>query len=429
MKRPMISFATVFVMLLTLSYMFSFAYTDTAKADSTIINSAHGYAFAGYAAIPSGPSSTNVAYGPIAELWFGCSNRATQLNSGVATLSLGSYANSGNAQTSIMTSQGSTSATVQTVASVQNVNVLSGLITAKQLQAEVASTITATDATSSVVNASFNGLTVAGNAINTTPGPNTTVQIANLGYVVLNETGLTSGADYTYAGLNMIDLHVTLANSQGLPIGSQIILGQVNSSQQRLAQPTVVDAHSYGFNITGQSGSGSVSSTPAAPANLDCTGGYAQNGAASTSSQQVGSAGTINDTVSGQITPSGTTATGSANVANPSLLGGLVHGSQVTATANASWNNTGSGAASTDLTNMTIDGIPASRSPGANTRVSLPGVGYVILNEQTSSANSSGATETVNAVDIYVTQTNIFGIPIGTQIILGHATASAYSFS
>lgn len=427
MKRPTISFVTVLVTLLTLSYMFTFAYTDTAKADSTIINSAHGYAFAGYATIPAG--SSNIAYGPIAELWFGCSNRVTQLNSGAATLSLGSYANSGNAQTSITTSQNSTSATVQTVASVQNVNVLSGLITAKQLQAEVTSTITATDATSRAVDASFSGLTVAGNAINTSPGQQTTVQIANLGYVVLNESGFTNGADYTYGGLNMIDLHVTVANSQGLPVGARIIIGQVNSSQQRLAQPTVVDAHSYGFNATVQSGSNSVSSTPAAPANLNCTGGNAQNGAANTSSQQVGSVGAMNDTVSGQIAPSGTTVTSSANVANPNLLGGLIKGSQVTATANANWNNTGTGSASTNLTNMTIDGIPASKSPGANTRVSLLGVGYVILNEQTSSVNSSGATETVNAVDIYVTQTNLFGIPIGTQIILGHATASAFSFS
>ena len=214
-----------------------------------------------------------------------------------------------------------------------------------------------------------------------------------------------------------------------MPVGARIILGQVNSSQQRLAQPTVVDAHSYGFNVAAQSGNGSVSTTPAAPANLNCTGGNAQNGAANTSSQQVGSAGAINDTVSGQINSSGTTVTAASNIANPNLLGGLVKGSQLAATANANWNNTGSGSASTDLTNMTIDGIPASKSPGANTRVSLLGVGYVILNEQTSSVNSSGATETVNAVDIYITRTNIFGIPIGTQIILGHATASAFSMN
>lgn len=427
MKRPTISFATVLVTLLTVSCMFSFAYTDIAKADSTIINSAHGYAFVGYATIPAG--SSNAAYGPGAELWFGCSNRVIHLNSGVATLSLGSYANSGNAQTSITTSQGATSATVQTVASVQNVNVLAGLITAKQIQAEVASTITATNATSSVIDASFSGLAIAGNAINTSPGPHTTVQIAHLGYVVLNESGFTNGTDYTYAGINMIDLHVTLANSQGLPIGSQIILGDVNSSQQRLAQPTVIEAHSYGFNVTGQSGNGSVSSTPTAPANLNCTGGYAQNGAASTSSQQVGSVGAVNDTVSGQIASSGTTATSVANIANPNLLSGLIKGSQVTATANAAWNNTGSGSASTELTNMTIDGVPASKSPAANTRISLLGLGYMVLNEQTDSVNSSGATETVNAVDIYVTQTNLFGISIGTQIILGHATASAFSLN
>ncbi len=427
MKRPTISLAAVCVTLLTLSYMCLFTYTDTAKANSTIVNSAHGYAFTGYATIPTG--SSTVAYGPIAQLWFGCSNKVTNLSSAVATLSLGSSINSGTSQTTITTSQGATSATVQTVASVQNVNVLSGLITAKQIQAKAASTITATNATSTFAGTTLVGLTIAGKAVALSPGSQTTIQIANLGYVVLNERGYTNGPDATYAGINMIDLYVTDTNTQHMPVGSRIIIGQANSSQQRLAQPTFVQAHSYGFNVIGRSGSGSVSSTPVAPANLDCTGGYAQNGAASASSQQAGSVGAVNDTVSGQIASSGTTATGIATIANPNLLGGLIRGSQVTATANAARNTSGSGSASTVLTNMTIDGIPASRSPAANTRVSLLGLGYVILNEQTSSVNASGATETVNAVDIYVTQTNIFGIPIGTQIILGHATASAFRLS
>ncbi len=427
MKRPTMLFTSALATFLTLSYMFAFAYTTTAEASSTIINSAHGYAYAGYASIPAG--SSNVAYGPMAELWFGCSNKVVQLNSGAATLSLGSYSNSGHAQTSITTTEGSTSDTAQTLVSVQGVNVLSGLITANQIHGEVASTITATVATSSVVDASFSGLTIAGNAINGTPGPNTTVQLANLGYVVLNETGITNGTDYTYAGLNMIDLYVTRSNSQGLPVGARIVIGDVNSSQQRLLQPTVVEAHSYGFNVVSQSGNGSVSSTPSAPANLDCTGGTAQNGVAGVSSQQAGSVGAVNDTVSGQIASPTTKSTGVANVVNPNLLGGLIHGSAVTATANAMYNGSGSGSASTQLVNMTIAGIPVSRSPVANTRISLLGFGYVVLNEQTHSFNSSGATETVNGVDIYITQTNIKGIPIGTQIILGHATASAYSMN
>ena len=427
MKRPTFLFVTVLSTLLALSYMFAFAYTTTAEASSTIINSAHGYAFAGYASIPAGSSS--LAYGPVSELWFGCSNKAVQLNSGVATLSLGSYSNSGHAQTAITTTEGTTSDVAQTVVSVQGVNVLSGLITANQLQGEVTSTITATNATSSVVEALFSGLTIAGNAINGTPGPNTTVQIANLGYVVLNETGITNGADYTYAGLNMIDLYVTDANSQGLPVGARIVIGDVNSSQQRLTQPTYVEAHSYGFNVTTQSGNGSVSSTPSAPANLNCTGGTAQNSVADVSSQQAGSVGAVNDTVSGQIASPTTKTTGVANVVNPNLLGGLVHGSAVTATANAMYNGSGSGSASTQLVNLTIAGIPVSRSPAANTRLSLLGFGYVVLNEQTHSFNSSGATETVNGIDIYITQKNVMGIPIGTQIILGHATASVYNMN
>src|SRR5436190_1541833 len=82
-----------------------------------------------------------------------------------------------------------------------------------------------------ILDATFTGLNVAGHAISASPGPNTTIHIANLGDVVLNEqgNGPSNGPVSTYAGINMIDLHVTNANTLGLPLGTRILIATVNS--------------------------------------------------------------------------------------------------------------------------------------------------------------------------------------------------------
>ena len=315
----------------------------------------------------------------------------------------------------------------------QNVDILSGLITAAKVRALVSSTATSAGARSNILDASFTGLNVAGRNISVSPGPNTTIHIANLGDLVLNEQGRgpSNGPNISYVGVNMIDLYVTETNTRGLPVGTRILVATVNSSEQLTPEPAIVDGEAYALNTTGNGssspGSGSSSSGPVAGALIGCGGGTTQSNIANSSQPNVGSTGVINDTASGRITSSGTTATSQANVANINLLNGLIHGSQVTATANSAWNGRGSGSASTILTNMMIAGVPLSRSPSPNTRITIPVLGYVVVNEQSSHVSSSGAVESVNGIHIYVTQTNQLGLAVGTQIIVGHADASALS--
>lgn len=402
-------------------------FTSPAYAAGSVNSLPDGYAYVAYAAIPTGSGLTTS--GPLLPAWFGCRMATYSTGASASNASLSSYANSGVAQTSVTNTQTSSSGTVQTTASVKNLNILSGLITAASLQATVASTITATTATSRVVGVSVTGLTVAGHTV-TAPAPNTTIRIANLGDVVLNEQGgPTNGANTTYVGISVIDLHVTLANTYSLPVGTQIIIDQVNSSELRTAQPLSIGGQAYGLSSTSQGSSASQGTGLVSLAQLPCAGGSDQNSPAGSSYPSIGSTGVLAANASGQITSTKSTATTSASVQNINLLAGLIHGNQIRATAAANWNGSGSGSAVTNLTNVTILGLPVAASPAANTKLSLPGLGYVILNEQTSSSSASGVTESVNAMDIVVTATNAFGLPIGTHIILGHADASITRFS
>ena len=434
MKCPKFLPAVLLISLLSASYIFTSTSITTVRAASIFASLPNGYAFAGRVAVPSG--STAAGSGPTAPAWLGCTMQTRSVSHTVAAMSLGPYGKAGVTQTTVSNQQTATSGTIQTLAVLQNVDILSGLITAAKIRAQVSSTATSAGARSNILDATFTGLNVAGKNISVSPGANTTIHIANLGDLVLNEQGRgpSNGPNATYVGINMIDLYITAANTRGLSIGTRIIVATVNSSEQLTPEPAIVGGQAYALNTTGNSGSGpgsgSTSTGPVAAALIGCGGGTTQTNIANSSQPNVGSTGAVNDTASGKITSSGTTATSQANVANMNLLKGLIQGSQVTAIANAAWNGRGSGSASTILTNMLIAGIPLSRSPAPNTRIPILDLGYAIVNEQSSYVSSSGAVESVNGIHIYVTQSNnVFGLSAGTQIIIGHADASALNLS
>ena len=171
-------FTLLIAALLTLT-CWQGGFSTPAYAAGSVSSLPNGYAYVSYAAIPAGSGLTTS--GPILPAWFGCRMATYSTGNSASSTSMSSYANSGVAQTSVTNTQTSSNGTVQTTASVKNLNILSGLITAASLQATVASTITATSATSSVVGVSATGLSVAGQAITANPGPNTKINIANLG--------------------------------------------------------------------------------------------------------------------------------------------------------------------------------------------------------------------------------------------------------
>ena len=68
--------------------------------------------------------------------------------------------------------------------------------------------------------------------------------------------------------------------------------------------------------------------------------------------------------------------------------------------------------------------MPAS-SP-VNLKLALPGVGYVIVNEQTPGP-LNGRMEVIG-LDVQVTQANLLGIPVGARLMLARAIATVRRF-
>ena len=105
-----------------------------------------------------------------------------------------------------------------------------------------------------------------------------------------------------------------------------------------------------------------------------------------------------------------------ATVAEVSVLGGLITAARVIGVATSA--RTASGASSdalgSSLENLQVNGVSLADDVAPNTRVSLPGVGYVVLNEQLQ--DTSGIT--VNM--IHVVLQNVFGSTVG-EIVVGSA--------
>ena len=117
----------------------------------------------------------------------------------------------------------------QTSAEAADVSILNGLITARQVLGVAASYVNQQAAGSgadgsALVDVVVNGVPLAG-----TPPPNTRIDLAGVGYVVLNEQTPT-GNGVTTSGISVNMIHVVLQNAlTGLTTG-EIVVGSATSA-------------------------------------------------------------------------------------------------------------------------------------------------------------------------------------------------------
>jgi len=128
----------------------------------------------------------------------------------------------------------------------------------------------------------------------------------------------------------------------------------------------------------------------------------------------------------------GSTAVSSATLGAVNLLNGLITADGVVAMASSSGDDAGvnSNAAGSSLANLVIGGSEVS-DPAPNTRMNLPGVGYVLLNEQLPSGDgvtTSGMT--VNMIHVVLQQPilgllgQVTGYRTVGDIVVGSAKSS-----
>jgi hypothetical protein len=129
----------------------------------------------------------------------------------------------------------------------------------------------------------------------------------------------------------------------------------------------------------------------------------------------------------GQIDSGLVTVTTSAEAADVNILTGLITANTVVALATSYANGMTAASESngSTLLDLVIAGVPyADGAPAPNSRVELPGVGYVVLNEQISTGDGVRSTSlTVNMIHVYLVDP-LTGTSVG-EIVVGAATSTA----
>ncbi len=311
---------------------------------------------------------------------------------------------------------------------VHGISLLSGLITSDVAKSVSISTFTGIGhVTYSSAGSSFTNLRVLGLPINLMPAPNTTIALPGIGKVVLNEQVTNS----IYPGnlhfsVNMLHVYVTLPNLLGIPLGTEVVVSSATSGIQLINGIGAVDGIGYGTEIMGSL----LQSSQSDKIYLPCGG---TNGVVTSKSvaginvPNVLSTGTITTTVVGDVRSLPVTDETTSSLQGASLLGGLIKASVIQAKADASTNDNFNINFSTSgqFVGLSIAGHPEiNDNVPNNTTVSLLGLGTLYIRHVI--PDPDGINIEMRMLELVINQRNLFGLPLGTDIIVGSAEASLH---
>lgn len=309
-------------------------------------------------------------------------------------------------------------------AAVHDASLLAGLVTASEVTAVSTTSHDGSAFQVSAAGSDFVDLVVAGVPILIEPGPNTQLDLPGFGYVVLNEQVSRTGATSASLTVNMIHVHVTKANILGIPVGTQIIVSHADSGLTSGVHGTL-DGQAYGTQVLV---AGLIESGPTAKVTLGCLG---TNGRVKTNSvaevilPPFLTVGEVVSTAQGTVTATSAEGETTASIDAVDLVDALLTADLVTAAAQSSkvggqfsFDDQGS-----SFANLSVAGHPEiDDNVGPNTRIPIAGLGTLWLHRVIAKANSIE----VRMIQLVVTQQNIFGVPIGSDIRVAVASASAH---
>jgi hypothetical protein len=171
--------------------------------------------------------------GKAAFVVIGCEGTGGQtLTNNISSFDVGSVLSLGNGVTTAFGGPlegGGTRA--RTTATVEDVSLLGGLITATAVKAVAQETFKNGVRTRSTAGSGFVALRIGTFSVPADTPPNTGRQLSGLGRVVINEQVVPSSGGRTQ--VNGLHVFVTTANSFGLPVGSEIILAHADALAAR----------------------------------------------------------------------------------------------------------------------------------------------------------------------------------------------------
>jgi hypothetical protein len=347
------------------------------------------------------------------------------------------------------------------VAEVANLNLLNGLVKASAVRGVATATANGISSSVSTTGSTMKGLEVNGVAFNDV-APNTRIDLSTvygagsevLLYEVIGSTSrppASQQSEGTYAAdltVNMIRVHLAdaLPDATLFPGGQalDIVVAQANGHADfpqtpRCAAPDqAVAGHAY---VVSEQTDPAYLPTRVGFVSIPATGGHQHQDLDEATTSLVTAGAAVSDSA-GTLGPTESSAASLAQVGEICLLLGS-GGCTVAATAVAAESRTSAtaaGASANDgestLLGLSVAGTAVAAEPPPNTVVDIPGLGFVILNEQFCDNGADpaagcgdgagGAGLTVRAIHLVVTRDNALGVPLGTEVIISEAYSAAF---
>ena len=342
----------------------------------------------------------------------------------------------------------------QSVGSAANVNILNGTVTATLVRGVATAEATGTSVEVDSAGSAIEGLNVLGIPQAVYPGAKVDLPAAIFGtdsYVAIYEevkgTATPSGTSGgTYSGqitVNMIHVHVT---NMALVGAVEVVVGQAfaraDFPQTTLCGAQVHQAVSGSAFIVRVLTDPSIAPILVGAVEIPTSGGSAQQSLNTVVIDPLVTSKTATSNTQGSFTPLNTTSTSYAEAKTLCVLntatGCTIAARLVHAQANsvATGINRTSDSAGTDFVGLKVGALTISLPVAPNTVITLPGIGFVILNEQfcdnggTLAANCSNGTVaghtgiTVRAIHVVLLDPAAGGAP-GVDIIVAEAHSDA----
>jgi hypothetical protein len=137
-------------------------------------------------------------------------------------------------------------------------------------------------------------------------------------------------------------------------------------------------------------------------------------------------------TAYGLVDQAGAVARTTSRVQNVNLLNGMITADAVKAVSKSSWssasNDSSSGTPGSRFENLRVAGVDMPNDVAPNTRIDLPGIGYVVLYERAVSHGPRAASAAVTMIHLHVTHANDLGLSVGSELKIAVARSGAGAY-
>ncbi len=315
---------------------------------------------------------------------------------------------------------------IRMTSTIEDVSALDGLVEADLIKAVARTDATKTTFRTSAKGSKIVGLRIAGQSVTATAGAR--INVKGFGYVELKDIDrLGDGVNRSGLLVEMLTIFITRANRLDIPVGTRIIVGHAVAQYDRDVPTGLVGGSVFAADATSTAGDVENRFGRAAAEYMGCFSDGVRklnNNVLVLDVPGVLQTGTGRTALKGVVNDARALARGSSIVEDLDLVDGFITADLVKGVVKTIRLADGSRSASyagSRFVNLRVAGIAVGDDVDQNTRITVPGVGSLVLFQTTTTTTADEIRGQVIMANLTVDLGNTLGLPAGTQVRVAFA--------